>query len=154
MPGPPSTSVNDKQTNSFIDNLDGTFTRRTSSLTNAQVAGNQWNSIGNSGTATSPGANAIVASVTVPAGQGGYYDVAVLWGYGNTAESTTSDNFGLYVNAVLQMKLSSAAAVNSLLTLPMLRLKLNATDVVSVQAIAAGSAGSTYKGSVAITRTA
>lgn len=152
--GASSNSINDKLNAAMIDNGDGTYELMTSAVSPAQSPTNQWASVPASGTTSAaPAAGTQIAAIT--AGQTGYYDIQVNYGYGATAESTTADNFGLYINGgLITQLLATVSQNNTLFPAVLLKHKLTAGDNIFIRNIAAGSAGSIYKAYVVATRTA
>ena len=147
-PGAPSASQNDMQTNSFLDNGDGTFQRRVSSTDVSAV--NQWESVNATGSLTSPASNAQIAAVNVPST--GFYQVEVMWGC-STAETTTPDNFRMYQNTTTLFNLASGINSTQILGPFTFRKKFSAGDVAKISTDgSAGSAGSVYVATISITR--
>lgn len=159
-----SSSVGDREFNSYIDNGDGTFSVRTSSggagiqtvQQVAEVSTNQWPSRPNAGVQNAPGAGAtIVASAAVSDGAG-YYEVQLLWGYGATAETATVNNFIYTISGNNQGPLAAPLSAPNVLYGAGLKFKAKLVngDVIRVGAGVAASAGSVYVAFVAITRVA
>lgn len=117
----------------------------------SQVA-NQYETAANVGTQTAPGIGTTIATVTIATT--GYYSIRCEYGYGATAESTTPDNFSLFVNAgSITNLLAIVSAANTLFPIVTVMKKLVAGDVVTIKSGAvAGSAGSIYKAMLLIDR--
>lgn len=108
----------------------------------------------NSGNATAPASGNSIVNLTIPAT--GYYMVDVYTGFGATAESTAIDNF-IFKNNGVTMGNSICPCPNvANAQSPKYTFYVNgiATQALSINTSAAGSAGSIYKASIAATRIA
>lgn len=157
-------TLNDRDYNSYIDNGDGTFSKRTSSGGSgvqtvqqvSEAAGNRWITRPKAGTQNAPGAGStIVASDAVSDGAG-YYDVQLQWGYGATAETATVNNFIYTITGVNQGSLLAAISSPNTVYGSGVHFKANLVngDVIRVGNNAAASAGSVYIAAIYLTREA
>lgn len=122
--------------------------------TSSQGVG-KYASVSNTGTATAPLAN--VAICTITPGVAGYYKIDCYVGFDGTAESTTADNFVIHIGGGIPGGIGHLMAVNAVNTISPVQTyyaALTAAQAVSIDSVAAGSAGSIYKASVICTRVA
>ena len=107
----------------------------------------------NSNNTTAPAAGNAVVTLTIPAT--GYYQCDVYVGFGATAETTAVDNFVFKNNGVTMgngvLATPNVANSQSKYTIYIQGVSGNS---LSINTSSAGSAGSIYKGTIAITRIA
>jgi hypothetical protein len=116
-------------------------TVRTSSSGLLIVARYSGTSASAAGTVTTPaGGAAIVTSGALTVGT---YEVQVLVGYGGVAD--VFNNMQLQVGATVIGRLYAVATVNSAPTVQLFTLSVPAATAVTVNAVAAGAAGSIYE---------
>lgn len=106
-------------------------------------------SISNSGNSTAPGAGAALATLAV---FDFYYRVEVVVGFGATAESTAIDNFQLKAGGTVIATIPVVNVANTQSQVRTFFVNPGGSVNLTVNAIAAGSAGAVYKASVTATR--
>jgi hypothetical protein len=115
---------------------------------------NKWGTKQNANTSSAPVQFAVLANVTVADGAG-LYVVKMTYGYGATAEATTSDNFQLVVNSTGVISPPAPVATNNtMFPRQDFTVNLNNGDVVKVITNIAASASSVYKTMLTVERIA
>lgn len=105
----------------------------------------------NAGSAVAPAANGVIVSLAIPGA--GVYDVTVLAGYGGTADVV--NNMKFENNAVVVGPLYVTPVINGLpSTTRFQRVTVTGAINLTVNAVAAGGAGSVFIASISATRVA
>lgn len=92
------------------------------------------------GTATAPGAGAVIATVNAP--KTGIYEITAIAGYGGTADVV--DNMELAIGGTAVLQLPVYPVVNGERIPITIRRRVNAGQAIAVRAIAAGGVGSIF----------
>lgn len=115
------------------------------------AAGNTFgNSVGVVGTVTAPGANAAITTLSAPVA--GLYQIDTVAGYGANPETVTDFNMNLRAGATAISQLLVFGA-NSSRSATFYR-RLDGSTALTINAIAAGSAGSVYVAQIIATKIA
>lgn len=100
-----------------------------------------------SGSVTTPGASAAIATLAAPAA--GWYEIEVQVAYGGSIEQTLIDNFELRLGGTtVASGLQGADASNGVPTPHRFTIQLDGATAVSVNATGAASAGAVYIASI------